>query len=170
MRRTRHRLSVAMAAAVLLGSASCGRESDELEPEHRYDGTVLVRHEAVSDGQPVALGPYANRGDLKVQAACLGGGRIDVKVYADEFTPSAFTDRHAGAIGYLTKGCDGTVGTLLGAENLEGSRHCVVATFVGAVTTYRVTVNGVAGPEPTSPQATPAPAATPHQFPCRTSE
>ncbi|GAB4050436.1 hypothetical protein [Catellatospora paridis] len=170
MRRARHRLSAAVAAAVILSSASCSRESDTLEPEYRFGGTVLTRHQAASDGQPAAFGPYAKRGDLDIQAACLGGGKIDVKVYADQFTPNIFTDRHAGAIAYLTKDCDGTVGFLGLDANVEGSQHCIVANFVGDVTTYRVTVNGVAGPELTSPQAAPANAtgATPHVFPCRT--
>ncbi|WP_147433071.1 hypothetical protein [Catellatospora citrea] len=157
-----------MAAAVILGTASCSHEPDTLEPEHGLQGTVLARHESVSDGQPVALGPYSAQGDLNVQAACLGGGKIDVKVYADRFTPSMFTNRHAGAIAYLTKDSDGALGTLFGSKNEQGSQHCIVVSFIGDVTKHRVTVSGAAGPEPISPLATPAPAATPHRFPCPT--
>lgn len=168
MRGVRHRLSAAVAAAVVFSSASCGGEPETLEPEHRLGGTVLTRHEAAGDGRPVALGPYTKRGDLSIQAACLGGGTIDIKVFADQFSPSIFTDRHGGAIAYLDKGCDGTVGFLRLPANAEGSRHCVIVHFVGEVTTYRVTVNGVAGPVPTSPQAPTTTGATAAEFTCRT--
>jgi hypothetical protein len=169
MRRARAVVSMTLSVVLTLGSSACllaPRTPKELEPE-LVDGrmTSLYREEGVSDGRPIVVGPFAKHGEMRINAACLGDGRIDIKLYGDValMMPNAFTAKHDGAMGYLEGACDGTAGSLfLNGDSLT-TQYCMVVRFNGNGLTYRVTVNGEtdASPTPTSStaKATPWPPA-----------
>jgi hypothetical protein len=129
-------LAMTLAVVTLAACSQRPERFNKIESLSFPDQEVLERRTAVSDGQPVTLGPYTTDHKLGLYAACLGGGRISVKVYAAQFTPNVFTNRHDGAVGYLDNGCNGRHwGTSFGDQP---NTYCLVVSFEGKVTDYEV--------------------------------
>jgi hypothetical protein len=164
------RAAALVVAATTMSTAACTGEHEQLQSLSFGDGrSVLVSHQAVSDGQPVAFGPYLKGGGLSAYAGCLGDGQIEVRFYADEFTPNIFTDRHQGAIAYVTSDCNGALGGVEVDEQTAGTQYCIVATFTGKVSDYKVIITQKADQPTSSPNPTiNSPAPSPSRLTCRT--